>query len=208
MELIDSSKKKVKKICDVLVKETLEPAQKQAEEIVDEAHAKGSAIISEAKAKAEAILQKARDQVEEEKRVFESSVNIAVQKVITDLKDQIESRLFHPELEGQVSKYLKEKDVVVKLIDALVGALSKEGMKADLEVIVSNSFSTEEICSAILDSSLKAMKGETIQLAEMGSGVVVKCEGYNLSVDITDEAVKEIIARYASESLRKILFNQ
>ena len=45
MKGIDAGKDKVKKICDVLRKETLEPARKEAEEIIQQAEAKAAEIL-------------------------------------------------------------------------------------------------------------------------------------------------------------------
>ncbi len=45
----DTGKDKVKKICEVLRKETIEPAIDEARGILEEAHSKGEAIIRDAK---------------------------------------------------------------------------------------------------------------------------------------------------------------
>jgi V/A-type H+-transporting ATPase subunit E len=206
MELIDSSKKKVKKICDVLIKETLEPAQKKAEDIIEEAQKKAASMIAEAKEKGAQLIKEAEAKIKEKQTVFDSSIKIAAQKTLTLLRDQIEHQLFLPELESQIKKCLGKKDVVVKLIDALVHALNVEGIKADLSVIISKDFNPEEICAAILEESLSALKGKVIRLGEEKSGVTLKCEGYHLSLDVTDDAIREIVSAYASEQLRKILF--
>ena len=145
MELIDSSKKKVKKICDVLIKETLEPAQKKAEDIIEEAQKKAASMIAEAKEKGAQLIKEAEAKIKEKQTVFDSSIKIAAQKTLTLLRDQIEHQLFLPELESQIKKCLGKKDVVVKLIDALVHALNVEGIKADLSVIISKDFNPEEI---------------------------------------------------------------
>ena len=206
MELIDSSKKKVKKICDVLVKETLEPAQKKAEEIIEDASRKAAHIIAEAKEKAANLIKEAEGKIKEKQMVFDSSIKIATQKALTLLRDQVESKLFQPELENQIKKYLNKKEVVVKIIDALVHALNIEGIKTDLNVLISKEFKPEEICAAILDDSLAALKGKVVRLGESDSGVTLKCDGYHLSIDVTDDAIKEIVTAYAGEHLRKILF--
>lgn len=206
MELIDSSKKKVKKICDVLLRDTLEPAQRKAEEIIDEANKKAEAIILQAADKASGMVKEAEAQIKEKQTVFDSSLKIATQKALTMLRDEVEFKLFHPELENQIRKYLNQKEIVVKIIDALVEALKKEGLGADLELVISKAFKPEEICAAILQDSLNVLNGKVIRIGENESGITLKCSGYHLSIDVTDDAIKGVISTYASESLRKILF--
>jgi len=59
MEAVETGKDKVKKICEVLRKETLEPALQEAEGIVGEANGKAEAILEQAKAKAQMMIQEA-----------------------------------------------------------------------------------------------------------------------------------------------------
>ncbi|MDN3504819.1 MAG: hypothetical protein P0S95_04510 [Rhabdochlamydiaceae bacterium] len=206
MKLIDSSDKKVKKICDVLVRETLEPAKKQAEEIIEEANLAAKKCIELAQQKGRQIIEKARLDVEEKQRVFDSSLKVSSQKALTALRDQIEKQLFSDELDAQVSKYLSEKDVVAKLIDALISTLNKEGLKTDLDVIISNKFKPEEISAALLEASRLSLSDKGVSVASM-DGVIIKSVEKSFSIDVTDEAIKLLMSRYAQESLRKILFN-
>lgn len=60
MEILDSGKDKVKKICDTLMKQTLDPAKQEAKAIVDQALHEAEKIIKQAK-------QEAKELVEEQK---------------------------------------------------------------------------------------------------------------------------------------------
>jgi len=206
MKLIDSSDQKVKKICDVLVRETLEPAKKQAEDIIEEAKANAEKTLQAARQKAKQLIDKATHDIEEKQRVFDSSLKVSSQKALTAHRDQIEKQLFSEELDTKIAKYLGEKEVVAKLIDALITSLNKEGLKTDLDVIISDKFKPEEISAALLDDSRAQIGEKGIAIASM-DGVIVKSNEKSFSIDVTDDSVKHLMARYSQESLRKILFN-
>ena len=205
MKLMDSSEDKVKKICDTLVKETLEPALKEKEALLEAAKDQAEAIIQNAKSKAKKMAEEAQKKRDEEQAVFESSLKVAAQKGLTHLRDTIETKLFHPEMDQQIAKALGNSDVIVKLIDAIVKGLQDEGMKSELEVIISKNFKPAEIAAGLAKSTVDQLKGKTVETGI--EGVMVKCEAAHFGVDITQQAIKEIVLRYAQENLRSILFN-
>ncbi|MCF7852069.1 MAG: hypothetical protein K9M07_02380 [Simkaniaceae bacterium] len=207
MKVIDSSKEKVKKICDVLIRETLEPAHKQAEAVIEEAHKEGEKIIEKARLKAKKMIEEAEASIQERQRVFESSLKVSTQQVLTQLRDRIEHHLFHKELDSQIRRYLSNKETVVKIINTVVEALKKDGVSANIEAILSKKFKAEEICADLLSDVIVALKGQTVQVESALEGVMIKCIDQHFSVDITEKAVKELLTMYAQESLRKILFN-
>lgn len=206
MKLVDSSDKKVKKICDVLVRETLEPAQKRASEILEDAKQNAKKIIETAHQQAQAALLDAEEEIKEKNRTFESSLKVAAQKAMTALREQMTHQLFSQELREQIHAHLSQKDIVVRLIDALIASLENEGASAPFAVIVSKAFSPEEICSAILQTTQDKLKGKSVELGNI-SGVEIKCEDQTFSIEITENAIQELLSRYAQDSLRKILFN-
>ena len=71
---------KVKKICEALTKETLDPAKKQAKEIIDSAKKEAEEIIEAARRNAEAIFEEGRKKLTQEKSAQETSLNLAAKK--------------------------------------------------------------------------------------------------------------------------------
>lgn len=205
-KVIDSSNDKVKKICDVLVKETLEPAQKEAADIVEAAKLERTKIINKAKKEAEKKLAAAEEEIAERQRVFDSSLKVATQKMLTHLKDRIENDLFHSELDAQIKGALGQKDTVIRVIESLVAAMEKEGVTGDLQVAIASHFKSDEICADLLEATRSKLQGKPHQLSGSVEGVTLKSEKSHLSIGITEEAVKELLVKYAQESLRKIIF--
>ena len=63
---METGKDKVRKICDVLRKETLEPSQKQAEEMLAQASLQAQEIIAQAYLKQKQLLVDAKEQIQRE----------------------------------------------------------------------------------------------------------------------------------------------
>ena len=86
MKSVDTGKEKVKKICEVLRKETIDPAKKEGDHIIAKARDEGEKIVTNAKKEAVRLLDDAKKKIEEERNVFQASINLACKKSIDTLK--------------------------------------------------------------------------------------------------------------------------
>ena len=64
MKFMDTGKDKVQQICDILKKETLEPAREEAQKIIDDAKASAQRIVQEAKEQADGIHSNMKSEME------------------------------------------------------------------------------------------------------------------------------------------------
>ncbi len=206
MKGIDTGKDKVKKICDVLKRETLEPAKKEAEEIVGEARSKAEAIIRDAKKEAEKTLQDARKEIEKERNVFQSSLNQACKQALEVLKQDIESKLFNPELSKILHQPLGEPQVIADLIKAVVGAIEKEGTNADLSAFIPQTVSAETINRLLTKNVLEKLKAHSVQVGSLKGGIAVKMDKENITIDVSEESLKELVSDYIRKDFRETLF--
>ncbi len=206
MKGIDTGKDKVKKICDVLKRETLEPARKEAEEIISTAEIKAQQIIQEAKKEAEKIFSEARKEIEKEKNVFQSSLNQACKQALEVLKQDIESKLFNPELSKLLHQPLQEPQVLADLIKAVVGALEKEGTDADLTAIIPKAVAAETVNCLLSKNILQRLKSHSVQVGSREGGIAVKIDKDNITMDITESSLKELVADYIRKDFRETLF--
>ena len=206
MKGIDTGKDKVKKICDVLKRETLEPAKKEAEEIVQAARVKAEEIIRDAKKDAEKTLQEARKEIEKERNVFQSSLNQACKQALEVLKQDIESKLFNPELSKILHQPLQEPQIIADLIKAVIGAIEKEGTDVDLSAFIPQAVSAETINRLLMQNILQRLKGGSVQVASLKGGIAVKMDKENITIDVTEEALKELVSTYIRKDFRETLF--
>ena len=206
MKGIDTGKDKVKKICDVLKRETLEPAKKEAEEIVHAAQLKAEEIIRDAKKEAEKTFQEARKEIEKERNVFQSSLNQACKQALEVLKQDIESKLFNPELSKILHQPLQEPQIIADLLKAVIGAIEKEGTDVDLSAFIPQAVSAETINRLLTQNILQRLKGGSVQVASLKGGIAVKMDKENITIDVTEEALKELVSTYIRKDFRETLF--
>ena len=76
MKSVDTGKEKVKKICEVLRRETIDPAKKEGNQIIAKARDEGEKIVTHAKQEAARLLDDAKKQLEEKRNIFQASINI------------------------------------------------------------------------------------------------------------------------------------
>jgi V/A-type H+/Na+-transporting ATPase subunit E len=108
MDSLDTGKDKIKKICDVLVREALDPAKAEAQKIIDEAKERAVQLLEEARNKADAIVKEGYQRIENQKQVMEHSLNQACSQTVESLKQKIESSLFSEGLETTIEKMTED----------------------------------------------------------------------------------------------------
>ena len=118
MKGLETGKDKIQKICDALRKETLEPAQQEAREIVENAHLQASEIVQDAKKQAAKMISEAASEIEERKKVFQSSLHLACRQGIEQLKQKIEEQLFDKELFELVTREMGDPKTVAHILNA------------------------------------------------------------------------------------------
>jgi V/A-type H+-transporting ATPase subunit E len=206
MKGLESGKDKVKKICEVLKKETLEPAKREAEEILQGAHAEAEKIVAEARQKAAGLELDAKKQIERERNIFQSSLNQACKQSLEQLKQQIEDNLFNKELTRLITKQMQDPKVLADLITAIVKAIDKEGIDADLSAYVPASVPAKSVNSLLLQDVLQRLKEKEVLLGSMAGGIAVKLHKDNITLDITDAALKELVSQYIRKDFRDMVF--
>ncbi len=150
---METGKDKVKKICDVLRKETLEPSQKQAKKLLDQANLEAQEIIAEAHRKKEQLLADAKEQIERERAIFESSLSQTSRQVIEALKQEIKEKVFHKQLLHLLKNEMSKPEVLSRLINAVIGAIEKEGIESNLSVYIPEAVPAREVNALLCKTS-------------------------------------------------------
>lgn len=208
MKVLKSANDKIQEICDVIKAESLKPAKEEAERLIKTAEAEARRIKQEAEAEADKALREARETIEQERNVFESSLKQAARQATEALKQTITRDLFNPEMASLVEKGSSSVDVVGKLIDAIVGALQKEGLEANLAAYIPASLNPQDVNRTVTQAVLKKLEGNSVALGEFKGGARVKVQGKNLTIDISDPALKELFAAYLKKpEFRELIFN-
>lgn len=203
---MEKGKDKIQKICDTLRKETLEPAKQEAQAIVDEAYGKAAKIIKDAELQVIQMHDQARKKIEQERNVFQSSLEQSARQGIEALRQAIEQKLFNEELEKVIDKTMADPNVISKVINAIVEALQKEGLSSDLSAVIPRHVSPDQVNSLLMQNVLQKLKGKGVQLGDFAGGAEVKLNDKRLTIDITNETLQEMLASYARKDFRQKIF--
>lgn len=206
MKTLDTDQDKIKKICDALRKDTLEPAQQEAAKIVDEAKEKAKQIILAAETEAEKIVKRAQSEMEQEKNVFQSSLSQAGKQGIEVIKQEIQAKLFNPELVKLVDKETADPKVIASFIEAITKAIQTQGLGGDLLVSIPKNISPQAITALLHQSVIQRLKGGEVELGDFKGGATVRLEGKRMTLVLTEETIRELIALFISKDFRKFIF--
>ncbi len=205
---METGKDKVKKICDVLRRETLEPAKRQAEETISIAKQDAERMIEEACLTIQRMEYEAKQEIERQKTVFQSSLSQACKQAVESLRQSIEEKLFNPELMRLITKQTQDPNLLAQLIKAVVNAVEKDGLEANLSVYIPAAVPAKAVNSLLGAGVLERLKDKSVLIGPLTGGVEVKLYKENMTVDISDEALKEIIATYIRKDFRELFFGK
>ena len=198
---------RIQVICEKIRNETLDPAKEEANNIVALAKRDAELILGQARREAEKLQDELKKSLEEEKLIFESSLQQASKQTLEQLKVKIEQTLFNPQLGTWVQEQLGSAKDHAKLIEVLVEAIGKEGTHAELSVLVPQKFSADTITAHLSEKVLDRLKDHTVQLADLPAGVQIRLMGKNMVLDLSASALEEIIASFVRKDFRKVFFS-
>jgi V/A-type H+-transporting ATPase subunit E len=208
MKTLDKGQDKIQKICEILRDETLAPAKKQAEEIVKEAQKKAESLLVEAQKAAHRLLENARSEIEQEKNVFEASLSQAAKQCLEALRQNIETRFFNTHLSSLIEKNANHPNLIASLINAIIQALEKEGLAANLTVLIPKTIPPREVNELLLNNVAETLKEGSVLNGPFAAGVQVKIANKKMTIDLSEEALKDLLSQYVvRKDFRKLFFD-
>ncbi len=208
MKAMDTGKDKVKKICDVLKRETLDPAKKEADAIIHKAREEGHKIVEEAKREAKRIEAESKKKIDEERNVFRASMNLACKKSLSSLKQDIEEKLFHPQVATWIKNQLQDPQVIASLISAIVRGIEKEGIEVNLEALIPRSVSVKKICEELIKGIADRLGKNPIQIGDFDGGAQVRIVDQNMTLDMSENALKALVVEFVRDEFRAVFFGK
>lgn len=199
---------KIKQISDLLKEETLLPAKKQAAEIVEEAKKKAKEIVAEAELAAKNLIKRGQEELAREKAVFETSMIQGADQCFESLKQKIQGKLFNDQLHEVIHREAVKSSVIADLIQAIVSALQKEGVDAKLEAVIARSASPADVNRLLGEEILRKLQGGGVVVGSIGAGAQVKLLDKQLTLDVSDQSLKELLANYLRKDFRELLFKK
>lgn len=202
----EGAKIKLQKICDALKAETLEPAKQEAREILENAEIQKNQIIAEAKNEAQVVLKNLEKELSEKRSAFEASMKLASRQMLDELKLMIEKKIFNENVGEFVANSMAQKEVVAELMGALLKAMEKEGLDGDFSVYLGQMTFNNDMLTLLREKIFGSQKSVEISLGDFLSGFKIKIREKKITLDMSDEAVRETIIRYLADDFRKLFF--
>ena len=203
---LEKSESKIQKICDTLRKDTLEPAHLEAQGILKQAKDEAAKIISKAETESSRIIEQAHQKNEKERAVFQSALEQASKQAFVRLKQQIEEDLFDHEFTKWVERGTADPKLIAKLVDCIVKAIEKEGTDTELSALIPASINPHDVNQLIGEQVLKRLREKSVELGSFHGGAQVRLHGQNLTLDVTSQVLKELLASFVRKDFRELIF--
>jgi len=204
----------VKELIDRIRDEGVHSARAEADRILTEAKARAARIVTDAKAEAAAIKKEARAAMEREQTATIEALRIAARDTELELRAAIMSG-FEEHVRRLVTDVTTDGSVLRDMILVLSGRAADELLKDKDAVILVPDRLADEV-SAELDEFLKRSAGalsadvlrqgiELIPSSEVQGGARVRLVGEDLEIDMSNEALSEMMLKLLLPRYRKIL---
>jgi len=204
----------VKELIDRIRDEGVHSARAEADRILTEAKARAARIVTDAKAEAAAIKKEARAAMEREQTATIEALRIAARDTELELRAAIMSG-FEEHVRRLVTDVTTDGSVLRDMILVLSGRAADDLLKDKDAVILVPDRLADEV-SAELDEFLKRSAGalsadvlrqgiELIPSSEVQGGARVRLVGEDLEIDMSNEALSEMMLKLLLPRYRKIL---
>lgn len=202
--MLKNENDKIQEICEKLKNHTLEPALKEASNIVKEAELKAQKIIEAAKIESEALLKKAEIEIKQAKIIADASLHQAAKMSLESLKSTLVEELFQPNLLRMIEEGIQNNSLISKLIEAVIRALETEGLRGDVSVYIAQNLEAKEVIKTLLPEVVSKI---SLVNGEFAGGIRVRIKDKHLTIDITDDTLKKLMSQYIKRSeIRELLF--
>ena len=204
----------VKELIERIRDEGVHSARAEADRILAEAKARAARIVADAKAEAAAIKKEARASMEREQTATIEALRIAARDTELELRAAIMSG-FEEHVRRLVTDVTTDGSVLRDMILVLSGRAADELLKDKDAVILVPDRLADEV-SAELDEFLRRSAGalsadvlrqgiELIPSSEVQGGARVRLVGEDLEIDMSNEALSEMMLKLLLPRYRKIL---
>lgn len=206
MKGLETGKEKIQKICDAIRTETLEPAKQEAGEIIENAHLQAAEIVKKAEKKAADLILAAAGQMEEKGKVFQASMQLASRQGVEVLKQKIEEKLFDQGLNDLVVGEMKEPKLIAHIIESFMKTMAEKGIDEEFVAVIPKEITPRSINALLGDQVLAKLASKSVVIGDFAGGAQIQMKGRHLTIDISDLAVKELIAGYIHRDFRDMIF--
>ncbi len=206
MKSLESGKDKIQKICDALRKETLEPAKQEAAEIVENAHLQAESIIREAKEQVKGLIENAEKEIDQKQKAFQGSLQLACRQGIELLKQKIEQEMLFRELADYVVKEMADPNLIANMVNGFMKSVEEKGLEEDISAVIPRSIAPRAVNCHLIGKFIERLKEKSVVLGEFAGGAQIKLRDRQITIDVSDRVVRELIGAFIRRDFRDLVF--
>lgn len=190
-------------------KSLLNLQKREGERIIIEAEKQADSIIAHAESEAKKIIDDAKKHVEQERNAFEASLVLSSKQALEALRVEFERKFFDESLSSLIIKHSTNPKVLAELLSAIIKAVQNEGLSADLSALIPKTVSPREVNELLLVEVVEVLKNRSVEVGNFQGGVQVKLQDKNLTIDVSERALKELLSTYLiRKDFRKMIFGE
>ena len=209
----------VQELIDRLSQEGVAEGQQRAEQIVAEARATANNIVESARGEANSLLKNAKEDAEQFQAAAEEALRLAARDAVRDFGARIHDGL-RLRLQELVQHQMKDSEVLRRMILAITSKATEGLDDEQLEILLPADSPTEEEIRKSIDAGnpdalteyMQGVVGDRIRegaRVKLGSranaGLTVRVVNQNVEIDLTDEAITELLAKHLLPRYRAIM---
>lgn len=202
----EASHDKIQAIGEALRAQVLDPAKAKAADLIARAEADSAEIIAKAEKRAAQVLETAKLEAIKQQTAFGASLQLAKTQALQSLKAEIETKLFSDNLSKLLEAGMRDAKLVSGLLSALIEGVRKEGVFSDLLATVGKSIDKEAVLAALGPGIVALLKDKTVHLGESEGGVSLTLKDKKLTLQCTEEGLKELLAASVRKDFRELIF--
>jgi len=206
MTTLQKGKDKIKEICNRIKKEALSPAMIEAEKLISDAKEQALKITEQAKDEASNLIKDAKQVIERERSVFESSMRQGAQQGLESLRQEIEHKLFNQEIKNTLDLEMGNPEMIANLLTAMVKAIDSKGVKADLYAVIGKTLNKSDMIAHLGAQVVQTLTTEKISVGNFSGGAQLQVKKQQFTLDMSDQALKEMLSQYLRKDFREWLF--
>lgn len=210
----------VQELIDQLHQEGIAKGRNEAEELLGRARKQAKEIVEDAQREARHIVKKAKGEADQYRSSAEEAMKIAARDMVLDLKGRL-TRQFTRRMSDFVEEALVEEDFIKKVILEIVhGSMKDRERQGNMEILLPEKVvGLSELRSRpekVKEGSLgqfvlsiaKDMVEEGVKIDNHdrdGSSIFIHLVEDEVRIDITEEAISELLARHLLPRFRALL---
>ena len=213
----------VQELIDKLKNQGVKEGEAQAEQIIKQAQSEAARLLSSAKAEADQLYADAKKKIEVEKKSAQESIRVAFRDTELALRSTFREA-FSNYLRKLVSYEMQDKEFVKKLVLVIAGIktpfiektsqievqLPAKLVEADGKEMRFTDEGKKHLGHLLLGITTEMLR-EGIELKpsdDLKGGIRVQLLGENVQIDLSDEAISDLLLKYLLPRYRAIVSGQ